>query len=131
MIMPTATVAPTTQVLSEDETNIKSSMVASTILRSTTLLNSTANINNRMSNENNGGNVGGGNVNTNNTPTAACMVECAGCGTSINDRYYMSADDRHWHGSCLKCSHCKTDLQEETSCFQRDGQIFCKSDYYR
>ncbi|XP_027201948.2 uncharacterized protein LOC113795812 isoform X2 [Dermatophagoides pteronyssinus] len=59
------------------------------------------------------------------------MVECAGCGSHILDRYYLSAVDQHWHVSCLKCSQCKVNLQAEPSCFSRDGLIFCKSDYYR
>ncbi|KAH7636631.1 lim/homeobox protein lhx9-like protein [Dermatophagoides farinae] len=59
------------------------------------------------------------------------MVECAGCGSHIFDRYYLSAVDQHWHVSCLKCSQCKVNLQAEPSCFSRDGLIFCKSDYYR
>lgn len=64
------------------------------------------------------------------TPTPGA-IDCAGCGSSILDRYYLSAVDRHWHVSCLKCSQCKVDLQGEPSCFSRDGLIFCKTDYYR
>ena len=63
--------------------------------------------------------------------TTPGAVDCAGCGTPILDRFYLSAVDRHWHGSCLKCSQCKVDLQGEPSCFSRDGLIFCKADYYR
>ena len=65
------------------------------------------------------------------TAASSPLVDCAGCGSTILDRFYLSAVDRHWHVSCLKCSQCKVDLQGEPSCFSRDGLIFCKADYYR
>ncbi|KAJ6222460.1 hypothetical protein RDWZM_001005 [Blomia tropicalis] len=77
-------------------------------------------------------NNGGNNISTNtSTNSNGPMIDCAGCGSPILDRYYLSAVDRHWHVSCLKCSQCKVDLQSEPSCFSRDGLIFCKADYYR
>ena len=66
---------------------------------------------------------------TGNTPNSA--IDCAGCGSPILDRFYLSAVERQWHAHCLKCAQCKVDLQAERSCFARDGLIFCKADYYR
>ncbi|KAG7313470.1 hypothetical protein JYU34_000600 [Plutella xylostella] len=57
--------------------------------------------------------------------------ECAGCGGRIQDRYYLLAVDRQWHGSCLRCCECRLPLDSELTCFSRDGNIYCKDDYYR
>ncbi|XP_076352158.1 LIM/homeobox protein Lhx9-like isoform X2 [Tachypleus tridentatus] len=56
---------------------------------------------------------------------------CAGCGGKIADRYYLLAVDRQWHVRCLKCCECKLTLDSELTCFSRDGNIYCKEDYYR
>lgn len=58
-------------------------------------------------------------------------TSCAGCGGHIADRYYLQAVDRQWHGSCLTCHSCKAQLDNELSCFYKDGHIYCKEDYYR
>ncbi|XP_026747221.1 LIM/homeobox protein Lhx9-like [Trichoplusia ni] len=57
--------------------------------------------------------------------------ECAGCGGRIQDRYYLLAVDRQWHGTCLRCCECRLPLDTELTCFSRDGNIYCKEDYYR
>ncbi|XP_022908388.1 LIM/homeobox protein Lhx9-like [Onthophagus taurus] len=59
------------------------------------------------------------------------VVSCAGCGGRIHDRYYLLAVDRQWHAHCLKCCECKLPLDTELTCFARDGNIYCKEDYYR
>lgn len=56
---------------------------------------------------------------------------CAGCGAKIVDRFYLLAVDRQWHSHCLKCSECNLRLDSELTCFARDGNIYCKEDYYR
>lgn len=56
---------------------------------------------------------------------------CAGCGAKIADRYYLLAVDRQWHSQCLKCCECRLRLDSELTCFARDGNIYCKEDYYR
>ncbi|XP_050411542.1 LIM/homeobox protein Lhx9 [Patella vulgata] len=56
---------------------------------------------------------------------------CAGCGMRICDRFYLMAVDKQWHVQCLKCSDCKLPLDSELTCFARDGNIYCKEDYYR
>ncbi|KAL5011794.1 hypothetical protein ScPMuIL_010345 [Solemya velum] len=57
--------------------------------------------------------------------------DCAGCGGKIIDRYYLLAVDKQWHVHCLKCCECKLRLDSELTCFARDGNIYCKEDYYR
>ncbi|VVC86123.1 unnamed protein product [Leptidea sinapis] len=57
--------------------------------------------------------------------------ECAGCGGKIQDRYYLLAVDRQWHAACLRCCECRLTLDSEVTCFSRDGNIYCKEDYYR
>lgn len=59
------------------------------------------------------------------------VATCAGCGGRIHDRYYLLAVDRQWHAHCLKCCECKLPLDTELTCFARDGNIYCKEDYYR
>lgn len=56
---------------------------------------------------------------------------CAGCGQRISDRFYLEAVDRIWHAACLQCCQCRNTLDEEGTCFSRDGNIYCKKDYYR
>lgn len=56
---------------------------------------------------------------------------CAGCGDRIQDRFYLLAVDRQWHAACLKCCECKLPLDSDLTCFARDGNIYCKEDYYR
>ncbi|KAK3088041.1 hypothetical protein FSP39_013846 [Pinctada imbricata] len=56
---------------------------------------------------------------------------CAGCGVRILERHYLLAVDKQWHTHCLKCSECKIRLDSELTCFSRDGNIYCKEDYYR
>lgn len=59
----------------------------------------------------------------------ACI--CAACAGRILDRYYLLAVDKQWHMQCLKCCECKLPLDSEVSCFAKDGNIYCKDDYYR
>ncbi|XP_059155484.1 LIM/homeobox protein Lhx9-like [Physella acuta] len=56
---------------------------------------------------------------------------CAGCGGRILDRYYLHAVEKQWHTHCLTCSDCHFRLDTELTCFARDGNIYCKTDYYR
>ncbi|KXJ18714.1 LIM/homeobox protein Lhx9 isoform X2 [Exaiptasia diaphana] len=56
---------------------------------------------------------------------------CAGCGTRILERFYLLAVDREWHIDCLKCSECDLRLDNELTCFSRDGLILCRDDYYK
>lgn len=56
---------------------------------------------------------------------------CAGCCQCIEERYYLKAVERHWHLSCLQCYECKLPLHTRFSCYSRQGNIYCKEDYYR
>ncbi|XP_074624641.1 LIM/homeobox protein Lhx9-like isoform X3 [Acropora palmata] len=56
---------------------------------------------------------------------------CAGCGARIIDRYYLMAVDREWHVECLKCSECSLRLDNELTCFTKDGEILCREDYFK
>lgn len=58
-------------------------------------------------------------------------VICAGCGRRISDRFYLFAVERRWHSACLQCCQCRRTLDGEITCFARDGNIYCKKDYYR
>jgi len=57
---------------------------------------------------------------------------CVGCGSQIHDQYILRvAPNLEWHAACLKCCECKKFLDENCTCFVRDGKIFCKEDYLR
>lgn len=56
---------------------------------------------------------------------------CAGCRIRITDKYYLCAVEKKWHASCLKCAECGAELENEASCFEKDGQIYCREDYQR
>jgi len=56
---------------------------------------------------------------------------CAACGARIEDRYFLMAAEKHWHVSCLTCVDCKLNMDNELTCFVRDGNVYCKEDYYR
>ncbi|EEC17797.1 lim homeobox protein, putative, partial [Ixodes scapularis] len=63
------------------------------------------------------------------SPPATAKL-CAACGAPIADRFYLLAVERQWHTHCLRCCHCKQQLDSELTCFARDGNIYCKEDYY-
>ncbi|TRY63386.1 hypothetical protein TCAL_11716 [Tigriopus californicus] len=56
---------------------------------------------------------------------------CAGCRLRIMDKFFLSAVEGKWHSSCLKCAECDVELETQSSCFEREGLIFCKRDYLR
>lgn len=56
---------------------------------------------------------------------------CAGCAIRITDKFYLCAVERKWHSSCLKCCECGAELENEASCFEREGRIYCRDDYLR
>jgi hypothetical protein len=56
---------------------------------------------------------------------------CAGCRQLIRDRHYLSAIDRDWHVTCLVCAVCRMPLDSHGTCYTKDGQIYCKQDYFR
>jgi hypothetical protein len=56
---------------------------------------------------------------------------CAGCGRRIKDRFFLQAVERRWHEPCLRCCECQLALDSEGTCFAKDGNIFCKKDYYK
>lgn len=57
--------------------------------------------------------------------------QCAGCGRRIKDRFFLQAVERRWHEPCLRCCECHLALDSELTCFAKDGNIFCKKDYYK
>ncbi|XP_055324176.1 LIM/homeobox protein Awh-like [Sitodiplosis mosellana] len=54
---------------------------------------------------------------------------CAACGEPISDRYLLEVGGCTWHGSCLRCCICLSPLDRQPSCFLRERQIYCKTDY--
>ena len=56
-------------------------------------------------------------------------VECAGCYRPIRDRFLLKVLDKDWHPSCVRCQMCRKLLDEK--CFYKEGQMYCKDDFYR
>jgi len=57
---------------------------------------------------------------------------CAGCRRPIHDQYMLHVQPGlDWHSSCLRCAECCQTLDENCTCFVRDGRAFCKRDYNR
>ena len=56
---------------------------------------------------------------------------CAGCRLRIVDKFYLCAVERKWHSACLKCAECGSELENEASCFEKEGNIYCREDYLK
>ncbi|CAH8444576.1 unnamed protein product [Heterobilharzia americana] len=55
---------------------------------------------------------------------------CTGCNQPIIDKLYLGlSDGQLWHVNCLNCHMCGKCLNEEISCFNRCGKIYCREDY--
>lgn len=78
-----------------------------------------------------GGGGGGGGGGSGGGGSSEGVLGCGGCGREIAERWYLRAADRAWHCGCLRCCHCRVPLAAELTCFARDGNIYCKEDYYR
>lgn len=57
---------------------------------------------------------------------------CFGCGGPINDQFILRvAPDLEWHAQCLRCNECGQYLDENCTCFVRNGKTYCKIDYFK
>ena len=56
---------------------------------------------------------------------------CCGCRAVIQDRWMLHAGNQPYHLSCLRCCVCLFTLDKESSCFIRDGNVYCKYHYTR
>merc|ERR1719411_1067442 len=57
---------------------------------------------------------------------------CVGCGGPIHDQFILRVSpDLSWHAACLRCAECQMFLDENCTCFVRDGKTYCKKDYVR
>jgi LIM homeobox transcription factor 1 len=54
---------------------------------------------------------------------------CASCHQAIDDKFIYTLMDTYWHERCLQCSECGTLLKE--TCFYKNKQLYCKSDYFK
>ena len=60
------------------------------------------------------------------------LAVCTGCRNVIHDQFIMQVHpDTEWHEACLRCTHCGKKLTGNTTCFVRNGQLYCKADYER
>lgn len=57
---------------------------------------------------------------------------CVGCGGQIQDQFILRVSPNlEWHAACLKCQECNQFLDENCTCFVKDGKTYCKRDYVR
>ncbi|XP_022653245.1 LIM/homeobox protein Awh-like isoform X2 [Varroa jacobsoni] len=56
---------------------------------------------------------------------------CGACGQLILDRVQLRVNDVSWHVDCLRCCTCDCLLEKFSTCFFRDGNVYCKQDYAR
>lgn len=71
-----------------------------------------------------------GNIESSNENSGKRVSLCVGCGNVIYDQYILRVSpDLEWHAHCLKCVDCNIQLDENTTCFVRDGKTYCKRDY--
>ncbi|XP_067824821.1 insulin gene enhancer protein ISL-1-like [Heptranchias perlo] len=57
---------------------------------------------------------------------------CVGCSKHIMDPYILRVyPDLEWHATCLKCVECNQYLDENCTCFLKEGKTYCKTDYFR
>uniref|UniRef100_A0A8C1PVS5 Si:ch211-236k19.2 n=1 Tax=Cyprinus carpio TaxID=7962 RepID=A0A8C1PVS5_CYPCA len=54
---------------------------------------------------------------------------CARCATEIVDPQVLKVNGLMWHLKCLQCSVCGESLSQHYSCFIRNKEIFCRTDY--
>ncbi|KAI8116416.1 LIM/homeobox protein Lhx4 [Lucilia cuprina] len=57
------------------------------------------------------------------------IPKCGGCHELILDRFILKVLERTWHAKCLQCSECHAQLNDK--CFARNGQLFCKEDFFK
>ncbi|OQV13257.1 LIM/homeobox protein Lhx3 [Hypsibius exemplaris] len=56
---------------------------------------------------------------------------CYGCQEPIIDQFIWQVENWKWHANCLTCCVCQQRLTSKNSCFNKDGKLFCKNDFYR
>ena len=57
---------------------------------------------------------------------------CYGCKKPIEDKYRLCVSpDLDWHTSCLVCAECNMNMDENWTCFLKEGRTYCKKDYVR
>ncbi|XP_067674905.1 LIM/homeobox protein Awh-like [Haliotis asinina] len=54
---------------------------------------------------------------------------CLMCCDVITDQYYLRAGDFVYHENCLRCCVCQVTLGGHSTCFVKDGNIFCQRDF--
>uniref|UniRef100_A0A1I8IV76 LIM homeobox transcription factor 1-alpha n=1 Tax=Macrostomum lignano TaxID=282301 RepID=A0A1I8IV76_9PLAT len=63
-------------------------------------------------------------------PASEPLLRCFACSEPIVQRYLLQVDGRQFHSNCLRCCRCSASLEWCTSCFCRQGRIFCRRDYW-
>lgn len=63
--------------------------------------------------------------------TAQLLDHCIKCKNKILDKYYLQTKDGIYHSNCLRCGQCDLKLDGQVNCYNRNGQIYCRTDYER
>jgi len=54
---------------------------------------------------------------------------CSGCRNSIMEKHIVMMDGAPWHAECFKCCMCHIGLSGHSSCFLKNGNVYCREDY--
>ena len=60
-------------------------------------------------------------------PHSNCVV----CLKKIKDKFYLLVGNKKLHSGCIKCANCSMILSNETSCYEKNDEIYCKGCYFR
>lgn len=55
--------------------------------------------------------------------------KCRVCSGRISDKYMIRIDSRSFHENCVRCCVCDVQLQEK--CFEKEGQLYCNTHYFK
>ncbi|XP_076315429.1 LIM/homeobox protein Awh-like [Tachypleus tridentatus] len=56
---------------------------------------------------------------------------CYVCDQRITDRFLLKVNGQSWHAHCLRCCVCQALLDRHPSCFIRNNNVYCRTDYTR
>jgi hypothetical protein len=57
------------------------------------------------------------------------FIKCSSCHDAISDRFIFKILNQCFHSKCLRCKDCQSNLTE--SCFTKDGDVYCRNDFFR
>ncbi|KJH46008.1 LIM domain protein [Dictyocaulus viviparus] len=63
------------------------------------------------------------------SPIAVEESVCAVCGYEIKDQFVLRVMSDSFHECCLRCVACNQNLSNNSTCFSKDGRLYCREDH--